>query len=408
MFWLLAIALTLTVALAILWPFWRANAAVAEPAAAYDLRIYRDQLTEVDRDLSRGIISPVEAERLRVEIGRKVLSADQQFQKENRSHAASRRYGILAAVVLGVLIGGGWLVYARIGSPDDPDMALKSRIAQAEARYAARSSQAAAEAAQPEQAPGPQPDAEFAALMTELREGVATRPNDVRGLTLLARYEARLGNTLAAKQAQSRLIEAKGDAATAADHALLAGFMTEAAGGLITPEAEAEVQRALQLDPDNPQARYMIGLLQAQNGRPDRAFPVWAALLEDTPPESPWNQAIAAVIEDIAWLAGQPDYQPPQSAAPPGPDAETMQAAADMSPEERQAFVRNMVEQLETRLGTEGGTPDEWARLISSLGVLGDMEHAQEIYAEAQSLFSEEPDALAPIQAAAQQAGLTE
>lgn len=407
MFWLLAIALTLTVALAILWPFWRANAAVAEPAAAYDLRIYRDQLAEVDRDVARGIISPTEAERLRVEIGRKVLSADQQVQKQSRSYAASRRYGIGAAVVLGLLIGGGWLVYARMGSPDDPDMALQSRIAQAEERYAARVSQAEAEAAQPEQEPT-QPDAEFAALMTELREGVATRPNDVQGLTLLARYEARLGNTIAAKDAQSRLIEAKGDAATAADHALLAGLMTESAGGLITPEAEAEVQRALQLDPDNPQARYMIGLLQAQNGRPDRAFPVWAALLEDTPPESPWNRAIAAVIEDIAWLAGQPDYQPPQPLALPGPDAETMQAAADMSPEERQAFVRNMVEQLETRLGTEGGTPEEWARLISSLGVLGDIEHAQDIYAEAQSVFSAQPDALAPIQAAAQQAGLTE
>lgn len=58
MFWLFATALTLTVALAILWPFWRAHAGQAEPAAAYDLRVYRDQLAEVDRDLARGIIAP--------------------------------------------------------------------------------------------------------------------------------------------------------------------------------------------------------------------------------------------------------------------------------------------------------------------------------------------------------------
>ena len=51
MFWLFAAALTLTVALAILAPFWRARPGAAEPAAAYDLRVYRDQLAEIDRDL---------------------------------------------------------------------------------------------------------------------------------------------------------------------------------------------------------------------------------------------------------------------------------------------------------------------------------------------------------------------
>ena len=56
MFWLFAAALTLTVALAILMPFWRARPDGAEPAAAYDLRVYRDQLAEIDRDLARGII----------------------------------------------------------------------------------------------------------------------------------------------------------------------------------------------------------------------------------------------------------------------------------------------------------------------------------------------------------------
>ena len=54
MFWLFAAALTLTVALAILMPFWRARPDGAEPAAAYDLRVYRDQLAEIDRDLARG------------------------------------------------------------------------------------------------------------------------------------------------------------------------------------------------------------------------------------------------------------------------------------------------------------------------------------------------------------------
>ncbi|TKA94471.1 c-type cytochrome biogenesis protein CcmI, partial [Cereibacter changlensis] len=36
-------------------------ATAAEPAAAFDMRVYRDQLREVDRDLARGIIGAEDA-----------------------------------------------------------------------------------------------------------------------------------------------------------------------------------------------------------------------------------------------------------------------------------------------------------------------------------------------------------
>lgn len=409
MFWLFAIALTLTVALAILRPFWRAQAEAAQSAASYDLRVYRDQLTEVDRDLARGIIAPAEAERLRIEIGRKVLDADRSLTRDAAAPRSGPRHGVIASVLLVALIGAGALLYARIGAPFAPDMALQSRIDAAEARYAARPSQAEAEALHAERnpRPAPAPDADFADLMDRLREAVATRPDDLRGLALLAQNEARLGNSVAAKTAQAHLIEVKGGAATAEDYATLAGFMTEAAGGLITPEAEAEIARALGLDPANPQARYMAGLLQAQNGRPDRAFPVWAALLEDSPPDSPWYKAIEQVIEDMAWLAGQPGYRLPNAAPQPGPDAAAVAAAADMSPEDRQAFIRSMVNQLESRLATEGGSPEEWVQLITALGVLGERDHAAKIHAEARGIFANMPDALTAVDEAAKNAGLT-
>ena len=136
MFWLFAAALTLTTALAILWPFWRARTGMAEPAAAYDLRVYRDQLAEIDRDLSRGIIEPADAERLRTEIGRKVLGADRALSRDAGAGAVTARHGLIAGAVLVVLIGAGGALYLRIGAPAQPDMALQTRIAAAEARYA--------------------------------------------------------------------------------------------------------------------------------------------------------------------------------------------------------------------------------------------------------------------------------
>lgn len=410
MFWVFAAALTTMVALAILRPFWRDRPLATESAASYDLRVYRDQLTEVDRDLARGIITAAAAERLRVEIGRKVLDADRDLRRDSAVPGSMQRHAVIASVMMALLIGAGWLLYARIGAPNEPDMALKSRIAAAEARYAARPSQAEAEARHIENnpRPAPAPDPDFAALMDQLREAVATHPDDIRGLTLLAQNEARLGDAIAAKTAQSHLIEVKGADATAMDHAVLAGFMTEAAGGIITAEAEAEIAHALKLDPANPQARYMTGLLQAQNGRPDRAFPIWASLLEDTPPNSPWNQAIGEVIEDMAWLAGVPDYRPPSAAPLAGPDAAAVAAAAEMSPEDRQAFIQGMVEQLATRLANEGGSAEEWAQLIIALGAQGERDRAARIHAEARSVFANMPDALAAVDAAAEQAGVAQ
>ena len=79
MFWIICAALVAVVAIAIVAPLMRGRSHVAEPAAAFDLRIYRDQLREVERDLERGVIDAGDAERLRIEIGRKVLAAMEQL-----------------------------------------------------------------------------------------------------------------------------------------------------------------------------------------------------------------------------------------------------------------------------------------------------------------------------------------
>jgi cytochrome c-type biogenesis protein CcmH len=79
-----------------------------------------------------------------------------------------------------------------------------------------------------------------------------------------------------------------------------------------------------------------------------------------------------------------------------------MQAAAQMSPEERQQMIRGMVEQLNDRLASEGGTAADWAKLISSLRMLGEEDRAQKIWTEAQGLFATAPDDLERIRQAAE------
>ncbi len=408
MFWVLCAALALVVGAAVLVPFMRRETGEA-PAAAYDLQVYRDQLREVDRDLERGVIGAEDAARLRTEIGRKVLDADRALRVARPGQSAGAVLGAAFAVAATLAVSFG--LYAYIGSPDQPDQPLKARVTAARALYDTRPSQAEAEAiAAPLLAARekPQPDQHYMDLIEKLRAAVEKRPDDVEGLALLADHEARLGNAMAAKAAQQHLMALKGDQVSAGDHARMASILIEAAGGAVSPEAEAELVQALKLDPENGPARYLAGLMEAQYGRPDRAFPLWRDLLENSPPDAPWNRSIRMVIGELAWLAGNPGYRPPElaPATMPGPSAEQMQAAQDMDPEAQQDMIRGMVEGLETRLAQEGGTPEEWAMLITSLARLGTTDRAQAILDEARTRFAQAPEALAMLNDAAARAGL--
>lgn len=407
MFWIICTALAATVGLAIALPLLRSRGADENPAAAYDLRVYRDQLREVERDLERGVLDPADAERLRVEIGRKVLAADRALEREGTGRRSTG--GLAALAILVLLLAGAFALYFGLGQPQRPDAPIALRIMDAQKMRADRPSQSEAEASAPKPQTAP-PDAEYMALIERLRDAVAQNPDDPRGLELLAQHESRLGNTVAAKDAQARLVALRGDKASSGDWARLAALAVEAAGGVITDESDNALTRALQLDPKNPQARFMSGLSQIQAGRPDLAFPIWAGLLQESPPDAPWTTPIRASISDLAWFAGQPDYTPPDTGtgrpAMPGPDAGAMAAAQDMTPGERQQMIQGMVQKLEDRLAGQGGTPEEWARLIGALNVLGKTDHAREILTEARARFASDSAAMATVEAAAKDAGL--
>jgi len=192
------------------------------------------------------------------------------------------------------------------------------------------------------------------------------------------------------------------------DHAMLAEMMILGAGGYVSPEAEAEITRALQLDPLNGTATFYAGLMFAQVGRPDRTFSLWAPLLDRSQPDDPWVAPLRAQLMQVGSEAGEDDYVLPETAPLPGPDADAVAAAAEMTPEERQEMVRGMVAQLSERLATQGGSAGEWARLIAAYGVLGETDRAQAIWAEAQQRFAGRAADLEVVRAAAAQAGVAE
>ncbi|HDR29128.1 c-type cytochrome biogenesis protein CcmI [Rhodovulum sp.] len=409
-FTLIALGLAAAIAALLILALLRGRSDAA-PAAAYDLQVYREQLREVDRDLARGVITADEAGRIRTEVSRRVLEADRRLAAVTAGTPAPRAASLAIGLALAaLLLGGSWGVYRTVGAPGYPDQPMAARIAQASEFRANRMRQAEAEEAAPP-IPVPAPEPQYLELVEQLREVVAERGNDLRGFLLLARNEAALGNFRAAYAAQSRAIELKEGRASAEDHATMADMMVLAAGGYVSPEAEAVLENALNRDPRNGTALYYWGLMHIQTGRPDIAFRVWRELLSVSQPDDPWLAPVHAQIRDLAWFAGDDDYTPPplpQAGPLRGPSVEDIAAAEGMTAEQRRQMIVGMVAGLSDRLANQGGNPEEWAQLIRALGMLGDTEQAAGIWAEAQQVFAPHPEALDTIRAAAIAAGVAE
>lgn len=368
-----------------------------------DMAVYKDQLAEIDRDLAKSVLTEAEAATVRAEVGRRLLDAD-----KRASEVADTADGpplVATVLVVAVVVAGGLGLYALVGAPGVADQPLRDRLATLEQLRAERPSQAMAEEQAAEFLPEPVNVApELVDLAARLRSVMSERPNDLEGLGFLARTEAQLGNYAAARAAQERIVTVKGDDATTDDRLVLLETMIYAAGGYVSPEAEAVIGTVLTADPGNLLARYYEGLTELQSGRADRAFPIWRRLLDVAPPDAPYLAVIRAELPAVAAMAGV-RYEPP---AERGPDAADIAAAQDMTPEDRQQMIEGMVAGLAERLATDGGPPQDWARLITALGVLGRQDRARAIADEAATVFSGDAGALALIAEARARAGVPE
>ena len=385
LFWVLAAAIGTITAALLVRPMFSRDA--AEPQDNADIQVYKDQLAEVDRDIARGTLEEAEGEALKTEISRRLLAAaDTATRAASGPPPASVAVAIAAATIA---LGLG--TYLVTGAPGTPDQPLTRRIEDNRAAYAARPSQAQMEAqlaeatAKLDPLDGVPPDQR--ALLDRLLEVLEERPDDLRGHELLEGFLSSIQDWSGAARAQARVVELKGDTATAQDHLTLAEHLIFAVNGYVSPEAENALREVLNREPRNSVGRYFSGLAALQGGRPDITYGLWTALLGEGPADAPWIAAIEDQIRDVALAAGRPVPERTR----PGPSQDDIDAAGAMSAEARDEMIRGMVAGLSDRLATEGGPAEDWARLIRSLGVLGERAEANAVLQEALGVFAASP-----------------
>jgi cytochrome c-type biogenesis protein CcmH len=402
LFWITTIVLSLAVAASLALPLVGRRLRATDPGQAS--AIYKDQLGEVDRDLARGVIDAAEAERVRTEIARRLLAADRETPAmvDDAPKWITRLAAGLAVVGI---VGGAFGLYRSIGAPGYGDQPRAARIAASDEMRATRPSQAEAEA---QVAPFVAanrivPPPEIQSVVDDLRAALTENPDDLAGWQVLTDFETRTGNLAAAAAAMGQVVRIKGETASVEDLLGLVDRMVFSAQGYVSPEAEMVLDRIAAQAPDNIGLLYYAGLLYAQTDRADLAFELWRRVIENGG-TGLYARLARDGIGDVAWLSGR-SYTPPDL---PGPSAEEVAAAADMAPEDREAMIRGMVAQLSDRLATEGGTAEDWARLITSLVVLEETTQAAAIWSEAQGVFANNPVELDLIRTAAVAAGLAE
>ncbi len=332
--------------LPILLPLLRGGRPVAE-RAAYDQAVYRDQLSELERDVQRGLVSEADAEASRVEIQRRILAADRLRGRQMRL-SRSPLLGIVVVVVVGL---GSVLTYLDLGSPGMPDEPFASR---------------------------PQDDevAQQRDALEALAKHLKDSPKDGPGWLQFARGLSMMGNYGRAEAAYAQAIALGQDGLEV--QADRAEVMVMAAGGSVTPAAETVFQKVLATDPANPRAQYYLALARAQAGEPKRAIEGFQKLLAALPADSPLRAQIGKQIADAARTAGIPVPALVPGAAP------SQQGA--LTDAQRDAMIRGMVAQLAAKQAADPGNFDGWMRLGRAYAVLGQVDQSADAYAKAAAL----------------------
>jgi len=312
-------------------PAGAAAGTVGETDSEAHTRFYREQLKGLERDVELGRLSPSEEAAAKAELAREYLRQTREDDDKGRSRVTTSR-AMLVAVPLVALLSFG--VYALIGQASLPAQPLAGReAAMAEARET------------------------LDAAVAQVEARLAQNPGDVRGWQVLAPIYLDQGRYAEAANAYRRVLDLAPPTADAETNRAEALIL---ANGGADEEVIALLESAAARDPDHVRSHFYLAGELTRTGAYARAVPIWTRLLDIATGSEPWYAtAIEGRAIAEAGLMGETLDQPAESGA-------------------TDALIAGMVEGLAARLYSEGGTGEEWIRLVQSRLVLGDGAAAQD------------------------------
>lgn len=338
--------------------------------------VYRDQLAEIDAERAAGLIGPDEAEAARIEISRRLLASAAQ---SGRSAPAARRHGITHAnVALAVAAAVPLLTLSLYLTHGSPAMLSSGAFARTEPA---------------------REGADLARMVALVEDRLRKVPDDGKGWEVIAPVYLKLGRFADAATAYANAARLQGE-----NVRLLAGLAEAsmlAHDGIVTDEARTAYAKLLELEPGRVEPRFWLAMAKEQDGRLADALADYKALLDEAPPQAPYRAPLDARIKEVSARMSGTAAKPQ-----PGPGAADLEAAAKLTPAQRQQMIAGMVDGLAQRLKSNGKDLSGWLRLLNAYAVLGRQDDARAALAEARRNFDGDQGALSELTRLAATLGL--
>ena len=289
-FWILA-ALLIAIALCyVLPPLLQRVEQKTDERQRSNVSIYRDQFSELERDLRDGVLDKEQYEQGRLELQRRLLEDVSQADDKEATTGSSARSGRKTATILGVAIPlAAVLLYLQIGTP-------RAIPPERQATPSAQEEEEGADTAPSAAQPGMPSQQEIEGRVSKLAARLKENPNDAQGWAMLARSYRSFNRYREASEAYARAATLVGnDAQLWADYA---ETLALANNSQLQGQPLELINKALQLDPANEKALWLAGNAAFQADDFQQAISYWEKLEKLLPAGSEGARAVAARIEE--------------------------------------------------------------------------------------------------------------
>ncbi|MEN2494850.1 MAG: hypothetical protein TECD_00760 [Hyphomicrobiaceae bacterium hypho_1] len=334
-----------------------------------EVSIYRDQLQEISRDLERNLINSEEAESAKLEISRRLLTADEACMTQSiltQSFTPLTKFHKYLATAIAVVILISTLgIYFLLGTPGLPS---KPYVVQSNADLTQTS---------------------VAKLIAGVENRLLEEPGDARGWDVIAPVYLRQKKYAKASFAFQQAIRLNGESIKRLTQ--YAEAVMGLSNGIVTDEVVAILERIITLQSDNIIAHFWLAVSNEQRKRTSQAIYGFSKLLTQKNLSPEIRHLIIARITAlrIRILAVMLGIDVSDENALSSQDI--FQRIASLSTKEQGKKIEYLVNDFWTKLKRNGGNISEWQRLIHTLYDLGKKKEATQAYSNALREFRGKP-----------------
>ncbi|MES9829491.1 MAG: c-type cytochrome biogenesis protein CcmI [Candidatus Thiodiazotropha sp.] len=291
LFWIIIAGFSLLAMGFVALPLMRKQVTSGITSDELNLAVFKQQLAELDGDLKSGALDQARYDAARRDLEKELLSDVSEQSRPAESGGSGRKMALSALVIpLAAL-----LLYQFIGSPK-----IISRLANQPAASHTASAQS--------QGTSTQNLPPMEELVKRLAAKMQEQPDNQEGWIMLGRSYMAMNNPSAAINAFDRAMEISDK-----NVGLLLAYAEAIAsngGNDFTGRAAPMVEKALQLEPDNPNVLWIAGIVAYQRTDFQNAVDRWSKLRGLLKPQSAELESVNEALDDARSKLGLPVEEP--------------------------------------------------------------------------------------------------